>query len=286
MKSSCQAIKISDTHYRIAEGNVFMDLLIGAEKAMLIDTGFGHGNLKKVVRDITDRPLIIVNTHGHPDHACANWQFEEQTWINEKDLKPCTYYNSPEFRADNMPLEKADDFMEEAYLRGGVGNLAYTKEGQIFDLGGLLLEVVDLPGHTAGSIGLMDRVGRRMFVGDAMNSALFLFEEGVSEKLSTYKKTLQKAMDLPVDALWLGHINVPVKKETALPKFMRCAETMDFDNAFLCGDMLGTKDVRLHVLPEFRHLIDPKDIVGSVYGQQLFANPDYCSIFISKHTID
>lgn len=168
MAVSYAVTKISDSHYRIAEGNVFMELLLGGEKALLIDTGYGFGDLKKAIRRITDLPLIIVNTHAHPDHTCGNWQFDEPVWIHARDLENCSLYNTPEARLTAMPKEKPDDFLEKEYLQGGTGHLTAAKEGQVFDLGGLELEVVELPGHTGGSIGLMDRAGRRLFVGDAM----------------------------------------------------------------------------------------------------------------------
>ena len=46
---------------------------------MLIDTGYGYGNLKQVVKSITDKPLYIVNTHGHVDHTSGNAQFERKS---------------------------------------------------------------------------------------------------------------------------------------------------------------------------------------------------------------
>ena len=47
-------------------------LLEGKEKAMLIDTGWGAGNLRACVEKLTDKPLIVVNTHFHPDHSAGN----------------------------------------------------------------------------------------------------------------------------------------------------------------------------------------------------------------------
>lgn len=285
MAVSYTVSKVSDSHYRLAEGNVFMELLLGSEKALLIDTGYGFGDLKKAVREITPLPLIIVNTHAHPDHACGNWQFAEAVWMNRRDLECCRLYNTPEARLAAMPKKKPEDFLEEAYLLGGTGNLAFTEEGQIFDLGGLALEVVNLPGHTGGSIGLMDRAGRRLFVGDAMNTALFLFQKGVSQPLSVYKETLIKSSALPVDVLWASHAPVPAAKDAAIGLYLSCAEAADFDQAFPCGQMLGTEDVRLFVSPQCRGKIDPENVLYSVYATGLVAKPGFCGIFLSKYTV-
>lgn len=285
MAVSYTVTKISDSHYRLAEGNVFMELLLGNRKALLIDTGYGFGDLKKAIRGITGLPLIIVNTHAHPDHACGNWQFNETVWIHQRDLEKCSLYNTPQARLAAMPQEKPDDFMEAAYLQGGIGNLASVKEGQVFDLGGFELEIVDLPGHTGGSIGLMDRRNRRLFVGDAMNTALFLFQEGVSESLEVYKKTLEKAKALPVDTLWASHAARPADRNAAIDLYFSCAEAANFEEAFPCGTMLGTEDVRLFVSPHCRADIDPDNVLYSVYATGLTEKPGFCGIFLSKHTV-
>ncbi|MCJ7550582.1 MAG: MBL fold metallo-hydrolase, partial [Anaerolineae bacterium] len=52
-------------------------LLIGQDKAMLIDTGMGIGDLRGAVRKITDKPLVVVISHGHVDHTGNARQFEE-----------------------------------------------------------------------------------------------------------------------------------------------------------------------------------------------------------------
>lgn len=277
--------KVSHDHYRLAEGNVFLELLVGREKAMLIDTGYGTGNLPKTIREITDLPLVIVCTHGHPDHACGNWQFSDTVWMNEKDLLLAKSYNTPEARQEALPKEKPEDFMETAFLAGGTGNPAFTREGQVFDLGGLTLEVVDLPGHTAGSIGLFDRAGKRLFVGDAMNKALFLFQKGVSQKLSVYKNTLEKVRALPADVLWAGHTPKAMPKDKSVDLFLRCAREADFSQAFPCGTMLDTENVRLFVTEKCRDAIDPDNLMYSIYGTGIQEREEFCSIFLSEYTL-
>ena len=50
-------------------------LLEGEEKAMLIDTGMGIGDLRGAVEMITDKPLVVVHSHGHIDHTGNSRQF-------------------------------------------------------------------------------------------------------------------------------------------------------------------------------------------------------------------
>ena len=60
-------------------------LVIGEKKACLIDTMMGYHDYKKVIADITDKPVIVINTHGHPDHIYGNVYFDE-AYINPKDI--------------------------------------------------------------------------------------------------------------------------------------------------------------------------------------------------------
>ena len=57
-------------------GSENMYLLEGDEKALLIDTGYGVGNLRAFVEKLTDKPILVANTHFHPDHAAGNGEFE------------------------------------------------------------------------------------------------------------------------------------------------------------------------------------------------------------------
>ena len=62
--------KISENTYRFDEnGRVNCYLIVGKEKALLIDGCWGVGDLKQTIREITDKPVIAVATHRHPDHA-------------------------------------------------------------------------------------------------------------------------------------------------------------------------------------------------------------------------
>src|SRR5688500_14024098 len=54
-----------------------VNLVIGQQKAALIDTGCGIGNLRKAVEQVTDKPVIVINTHTHADHLGSNHQFDE-----------------------------------------------------------------------------------------------------------------------------------------------------------------------------------------------------------------
>lgn len=57
-------VEEQDGYYRIGSPeNVFCYLFVGSKQAALIDTGYGFGNLEQTVRSVTDKPVVIINTH-------------------------------------------------------------------------------------------------------------------------------------------------------------------------------------------------------------------------------
>ena len=142
-------------------------LVIGDKKAALIDTMMGYHNYKEEIKKITDKPVMVINTHGHPDHIYGNVYFDE-AYINPKDLEIAAgFANDPEFVK----------LCEEA----GVSMPPFRdiKGGDVVDLGGKTLEVYDIPGHTPGGILLLLKEDRILFTGDAINHHLWLQLPGV-----------------------------------------------------------------------------------------------------------
>lgn len=153
-------------------GDPWMYLILGPEKAMLIDTGFGVGDLKGLCEELCGgRELIVVNTHGHPDHGFGNAQF---------DKVYCHEYNVPSLKEQN---EHTWDYLFEDGDRSATPIWAEIKsediipyreyeivgcpDGYIFDLGGgYEVELVHMGGHSVGSCGFLDKASRSFFSGD------------------------------------------------------------------------------------------------------------------------
>ena len=223
--------------WRIGNSAVFMDLIVGREKALLFDTGYGFGDLKAVVASITDKPLIVVNSHGHVDHACGNGQFGG-AYIHPLDMALALEHNGREMRmAELETAEVPLDFELEAYLALGTGELKPTGEGDTFDLGGMTLQVIHLPGHSAGSIGLWCPERKLLWVGDAMNCFVWLFLPE-AQNLGTYISTLHKAASLPFTHMIQSHEPRPVP-QGKLWDYLDLAEHLDFDSGALVDAPLG-----------------------------------------------
>ncbi len=196
-------------------------LLIGTEKAMLIDCGMGIGDLRGAVEMITDKPLIVVISHGHVDHTGNARQFDE-IWLNPLDQEAPIPQSVDRRRWDTERIARrqkgcigAPYTMFNLYpydidedLRSGDDEkmpiVHDLYDGQQFDLGGgRIVTAYDCPGHSHGEMVFLDEQTRTMICGDAVNYNLGISAEPV-EKTLRYLKRLQSMSDR-YDGLWNGH---------------------------------------------------------------------------------
>lgn len=201
---------------------VFMTLLVGSEKALLFDTGWGTGDIRGTIAGITALPVTTVLSHHHLDHSFGAWQMDE-AWIHPRDLARCVEFNSWEERAaawDGTPFLQGGETRDE-YAARGCCPLRPLEQEQVFDLGGMTARVVEMPGHTQGSIGLLVPERRLLLVGDAANPTLWMFFEE-SSPLIEYAATLDRVMQLPFDRFLIGHRSFPYPREE-MARFARMA---------------------------------------------------------------
>lgn len=214
--------------YRIENSSVHMDLLVGSHHALVWDTGYGFDDLHGLVRQVTDLPLYVVNSHGHVDHACGNWQFEE-VHIHPADMALCREHNTPAMRMLEMDMAVLPEHFDmDDYLSHDCGRLLPVREGHVFDLGGRTLEVVELPGHTAGSIGLYYREEKILYVGDAVNCFLWLFLPEATD-LETYHQTLLKVRDMDFTHMIQSH-HGSVLPKSRLDYYLDLVENLDYEH--------------------------------------------------------
>ena len=169
-------------------------LVVGEEKACVIDTMNGYNDLHAAVRRITDKPVIVINTHGHPDHIFGNVYFD-RAFLHPADRPLArTFAEEPEFV----------QFCAENHLR--MPPFEDVCEGDVFDLGGRHLEVYELPGHTPGGIVLLLREDRILFTGDSVNHHLWMQLDGCAP-MDEFVRNLDRIMFLETraDRILHGH---------------------------------------------------------------------------------
>lgn len=168
-------------------GNESFYLVAGTDRALLLDTGMGKGDLPAYLRTLTSLPIAVAITHGHGDHFLQVNEFKESTvYVSEEDashLPPG--YVTPKFK--------------------------WIKDGDVIDLGGgRQFEAIHVPGHTLGSMVYLDRKDNIAVTGDAVGSGMmvYLFMPSCTA-LDQYLKGLQhlqeKLKGLDQLTLLVGH---------------------------------------------------------------------------------
>lgn len=153
-----------------------MYLIIGKEKAALIDTGCGVGDLRQEADKLTDKPVTVLLTHGHVDHAFGANGFPV-IYMSDKDNE---IFKSHSLEENSRLFFSANpDFSEEWFEHKApvpvLKDFKNLEDGDEFDLGGIHIDVYECPGHTQGSMCFLLREWKILITGDACNPATFLF---------------------------------------------------------------------------------------------------------------
>lgn len=184
--------KITDRVYRITD---FLKdccyLVIGDDRACLLDTLNGFGNIREVAENLTDKPLFVVLTHGHIDHG-SGCVFFDEVWMNHRDQHVFEDTCSIEFRAGfytKNPLSRHIDVSE--YNPIYTGEIKDIEDGQEFELGGVTIKMIAAPGHTQGMMVPLIKEERIIIFGDACGVGVLLGGPN-SSCVSDYRQTLLK----------------------------------------------------------------------------------------------
>ncbi len=238
-KAQYKIKELMDGLYVLAQGGVCMYLLVGDTHALVFDTGCGMVDPLPQIRTLTDKPLYVVNSHGHYDHTGGNSFFQEPVYIHEEDKLLHDRHNSPDYRKMALDGLKAmqrilfflnlipSDLDENAYIHAPLfSNFRFVKENDCFDLGGCSARVIEIPGHTQGSIGILVKEKRIFLASDGICGNVWLFLPE-SSKLSIYRESLNKANELDFDWLLTGHSDKLFPK-AVLKDYIAVAKKPDF----------------------------------------------------------
>lgn len=158
-----QTQALADNLYMLYDGMVRQFLLTAPDKALLLDTGFAGSQVLEAVRGLTDAPVQVLLTHGDPDHAGGLEEFAE-AWLHEKDW----------------------------HLVHGSTRLHPLREGDTFTCGDYRLEVIEIPGHTYGSVAFADWDKGMLFAGDSVQKEGPIYLFGAHRNLGLYIQSQEK----------------------------------------------------------------------------------------------
>lgn len=224
-----------------------MYLVIGEEKAAVLDTGVGCGNLLDYIRTLTDRPLICLISHGHVDHAMGAGVFDT-AYMSHEDAYVYEEHKKIAFRKQYARLFQITRGLRGVGFLLGHPEWEQTREmdafeelhiGDTFDLGGEIIEVCPGKGHTKGNVTFLLQNHRLLMTGDACNTNVFLYDwysASVEEYLEAMKQ-LKERVDGRYDKILLCHGNDA--SLTQQPGLIEGA-------IWLCEAIMDGRDKRIH----------------------------------------
>lgn len=217
-----------------------MMLVIGSEKAAIIDTGYGTtGNLDKIIKNITDKPVICLLTHCDPDHAGSAALFDEiyMSSLDEELMKK----GSLNVRTRMMVVKKSCDgngelieYAKAHIVKNSKFEYINIEDGDVFNLGDCKLEAVSFAGHSKGSMCFFNEKEKYAITGDSIanyNSAVIFFDKCLP--LSVYKENLVRFIKKVGDdvVIYTGHDIKPLKKQIIPEILSLCDEVIAGDTA-------------------------------------------------------
>lgn len=172
-----------DSHtWRFEDGFVRFFLLEGDDAAAMIDSGMACPDALELAKQLTAKPIILINTHGDIDHASGTGAFDK-IYMSQEDY-------------DNCGFGKQYSNVE----------LVTLADGEVIELGNRSLQIVHVPGHTKGSLAILDILNRSLYAGDTVQRGYIYMFGGhrAPEKMS---ESLDKLIALgdSYDRIYASH---------------------------------------------------------------------------------
>ena len=217
----CKVIQIREHEWRIEDDTVRVFLFEGAERALLVDSGKTLDNMYQIVRELTTLPIQLVNTHVDFDHIACNGQFEA-AYMHPSEF---AFYHKAQGRSE--PVKALWD-------------------NDIIDLGARHFRVLHTPGHTPGSISLLDEENRILVGGDGIqNGRIFLF--GPVRDLLAYLVSLKRLWELreSFDTVYPSHAAFPMPAEQ-IQRLIQGTERVLRGEVLPVEERFGTTPIRAY----------------------------------------
>lgn len=251
-------------------------LIVGRDRALLLDTGLGNFDMMEIVRRITDKPVMLVLTHAHSDHMGGIGQFQE-IYIHPADLPAAQAFDADRLihEDDRLPTQKEFVAQAAAAFRARPENIFDIPEtvmedrfserrfiplqpDQIIDLGGRQVQILEERGHTAGEIAVLDFQSRILFAGDGISPMFSITETDITTARNDLLHIRSHASEF--DRIYHGHFG-------------------GTDPATLCSAPVSMLDDILQILNDALDGTDP----GQPAGSETLRTRSYGSVQLYWH---
>ncbi|MEU8390772.1 MBL fold metallo-hydrolase [Micromonospora sp. NPDC048842] len=213
-------VRISEPHVNeLLSANIWW--LRGTDRDIVIDAGLGVVSLREAIPGLFERDPMIVLTHAHLDHVGGASEFGERAAHPAEagvlaTGVPASLYGAelfdklgidaagediPELMIDVLP---DPDYDPAAYRVAPMTLHHLLDDGDRVDLGGRVLTVLHLPGHTPGSIALMEEHTGTLYSGDIVYEGA-LIDDLPNSDVAAYRRSMQVLVDLDVSVVHPGH---------------------------------------------------------------------------------
>lgn len=280
-----EVYRVDDGVFALVESQQWQEaisyLVVGKTGALLFDTGLGMSPIRPVVESLTKLPVRVLNSHTHYDHVGGNAEFEDVLAVEtaytrqnqlgfphetlDSEVSPASFCHGPPAGLDIAT------FHTRAWKA-----TRRVADGDTLDLGGRVIEILRVPGHTPDALALLDKANRLLFTGDTYYDApVWLYVEETD--LDAYERSIARLVTLSpsVTRLLPAH-------NTAVAEPVRLAEMQAAIRDVRAGKVQGSlEDSGRQLLFTFPHfailttqaLLDGKRSEGKAGGSGLTAQP-------------
>jgi glyoxylase-like metal-dependent hydrolase (beta-lactamase superfamily II) len=196
----------------------------GRDRDLVVDAGLGVVPLRRTQAWLFENDPVLVLSHAHLDHMGGAHEFDDVRVHAAElaevrapgpsslrtgpllDLLGLASYAEPggdpsEPLLEALPTEGYDI---DAYALQGSGTAAGVREGDVIDLGDRSFTVLHLPGHTPGSLNLLDTDAGVLLSGDVVYEG-GLIDGCIGSDVAAYRRTMERLLDLDVERVLPGH---------------------------------------------------------------------------------
>lgn len=215
-------------------------LVMGNQRAALIDTGLGISNIHKDISEITRLPILVITTHVHWDHIGGHKYFKnfavhqnDIPWICDEFPLPLSVVKHEILKCnDNLP----NDFNIESYKTFKGNPTVVLKDNDVISLGDRELKVIHTPGHSPGHICIFEEKTGYLFTGDLVYKGKIDVSYESTDP-SKYMKSIEKVSRLKVKKVLPGHFNLNVDSNIIFD-ILKALKKFDAENKLKHGSGL------------------------------------------------